>query len=135
MALEDVDRRVERSAGRAILLLAIPSAIGHLLAEQPLDDACHVWPKYEPTVTTRPLMHGSTSPANSGVPCHGPQDGQPPIPAECRVLILRMARENPRWSYLRIRGVLLKVGHRVAATTIRSVLSPLGFLHRAGGLS
>src|SRR3989441_11870902 len=40
--LEDVDRRVERSAGRAILLLAIPPAIGHLLAEQPLDDACHV---------------------------------------------------------------------------------------------
>src|SRR5207245_5506689 len=41
-ALEDVDRRVERSAGRAILLLAIPSAIGHLLAEQPLHDADHV---------------------------------------------------------------------------------------------
>src|SRR5467141_2099010 len=41
-ALEDVDRRVERSAGRAVLLLAIPPAIRHLLAEQPLDDAAHV---------------------------------------------------------------------------------------------
>src|SRR5207244_11959028 len=41
-ALEDVDRRVERSAGRAVLLLAVPSAIGHLLAEQPLDDASHL---------------------------------------------------------------------------------------------
>ena len=41
-ALEDVDRRVERSAGRAILLLAVPPAIGHLLAEQPLDNGGHV---------------------------------------------------------------------------------------------
>src|SRR5438045_317399 len=39
---EDIDRRVERSAGRAVLLLAVPPAIGHLLAEQPLDDAPHV---------------------------------------------------------------------------------------------
>src|SRR5207247_7447632 len=41
-ALEDIDRRVERSARRAVLLLAVPPAIGHLLAEQPLDDAGHV---------------------------------------------------------------------------------------------
>src|SRR5439155_13945492 len=40
--LEDVDRRVERSAGRAVFLLAVPPAIGHLLAEEPLDDAYHV---------------------------------------------------------------------------------------------
>ena len=33
---------MERSAGRTIFLLAIPSAIGHLLAEEPLDDARHV---------------------------------------------------------------------------------------------
>src|SRR5438270_13234383 len=40
--LEDVDRRVERSAGRAVFLLAVPPAIGHLLVEEPLDDAYHV---------------------------------------------------------------------------------------------
>src|SRR5258708_10235387 len=33
---------MDRSAGRAVLLLAIPSTIGHLLAEQPLDDGGHV---------------------------------------------------------------------------------------------
>lgn len=33
-----------------------------------------------------------------------------------------MARENPRWGYLRIRGELLKLGITVSATAIRTVL-------------
>jgi transposase InsO family protein len=37
-----------------------------------------------------------------------------------------MAKENPTWGYFRIRGELLKVGHTVAATTIRSVLVAAG---------
>ncbi len=55
-----------------------------------------------------------------------PRRGRPPITAECRALIIRMAKENPTWGYFRIRGELLKVGHTVAATTIRSVLVTAG---------
>jgi len=48
--------------------------------------------------------------------------GRPRLEASLRELILRMARENPRWGCVRIRGELLKVGHRVSATAIRNLL-------------
>jgi hypothetical protein len=48
--------------------------------------------------------------------------GRPPLVAEIRELVLRLARENPRWGYQRIRGELLKLGHEVSATAIRAVL-------------
>jgi putative transposase len=48
--------------------------------------------------------------------------GRPRLEASLRELILRMAQENPRWGCDRIRGELLKVGHRILATTIRNQL-------------
>jgi hypothetical protein len=48
--------------------------------------------------------------------------GRPPLAPEARDLILRLARENPRWGYQRLRGELLKLGHAVSATAIRTVL-------------
>jgi putative transposase len=48
--------------------------------------------------------------------------GRPLIDPQTAALILRMARENARWGCVRICGELRKLGIRVGATTIRTLL-------------
>jgi hypothetical protein len=56
----------------------------------------------------------------------GRRPGRPPLAAETRSLILRLARENPCWGYVRIQGELLKLGISVSATTVATVLRVSG---------
>jgi putative transposase len=44
------------------------------------------------------------------------------LDVEVVALVLRLARENPRWGYLRIVGELRKLGVILSATSVRNVL-------------
>jgi putative transposase len=61
--------------------------------------------------------------------------GRPPINPDTRELVLRLARQNPRWGYQRIVGELNGLGLTVSATTVRKILSGgnLGPAHKRLG--
>ena len=56
----------------------------------------------------------------------GRRPGRPAVSEEIRELVLRLARENPRWGYQRIVGELAGVGVCVSATTVAKILRQAG---------
>jgi hypothetical protein len=48
--------------------------------------------------------------------------GRPPLDPQVQELVIRMAKENPRWGYVRIQGECRKLGIRVGASTIKRLL-------------
>jgi putative transposase len=57
---------------------------------------------------------------------YGGRCGRPPVGEEIRELVLRLARENPRWGYQRITGELNGLGIAVSATTVAKILRQAG---------
>jgi putative transposase len=52
--------------------------------------------------------------------------GRPPLSLEIRELVLRLARENPRWGHRRICGELRKLGFKISPTSVRRLLDQAG---------
>jgi transposase InsO family protein len=52
--------------------------------------------------------------------------GRPRVKPEVSHLVLRMARDNSRWGYTRIKGALARLGHEVSRGTIANILKENG---------
>jgi putative transposase len=52
--------------------------------------------------------------------------GRPAVTAELRQLVLRLARENPTWGYRRIHGELCRLGDKIGASTVWTILQRAG---------
>ncbi len=54
------------------------------------------------------------------------QPGRPPTTAAIKNLVIRMATENPTWGHRRVQGELIRLGHRIAASTVWQILHDAG---------
>ena len=52
--------------------------------------------------------------------------GRPTVAVEIRALVLRLARENSTWGYRRIHGELCRLGYKVGASTVWTILQRAG---------
>jgi putative transposase len=52
--------------------------------------------------------------------------GRPSTAAAIRKLVIRIATDNPMWGHRRVQGGLVKLGHRIAASTVWQILHAAG---------
>lgn len=52
--------------------------------------------------------------------------GRPSTAAAIRKLVIRIATGNPTWGHRRVQGELIKLGHRIAASTVWQILHDAG---------
>ena len=52
--------------------------------------------------------------------------GRPPTATAIKKLVIRMATENPTWGHRRVQGELVRLGHRIAASTVWQILHDAG---------
>ena len=52
--------------------------------------------------------------------------GRPSTPVAIRKLVIRMATENLTWGHRRVQGELVRLGHRIAASTVWQILHDAG---------
>src|SRR5712664_627840 len=101
-----------------------PGAPGRPAAPSPEGRARPV-PAAGPARDSAALAPGPAgTPPRGHVPALGP--GRPRTVRSIRLLVLRLARENPCWGDRRIHGELLVLGIKVAASTVWEILREAG---------
>jgi putative transposase len=91
------------------------------------------WPIFLVTPSTLLRWHRELIRRRWTYPTRGPRRRE--LDPDVVDLVLRLARENPRWGYLRIVGECRKLDVRVSATSVRTILRRhrLGPAPRRGG--
>jgi hypothetical protein len=72
------------------------------------------WPRLFVTLETVLRWHRDLVRRRWTVPRRG---GRPPARLTIRLLVLRLAADNPGWGYRRVHGELVGLGHRLAPST------------------
>src|SRR3954451_22043583 len=110
------DRCVEPSGDPPSVHRERPTRPGHLSRVLPRNR----WPIFLVTPATLLRWHRELVARRWTYPATG--RGRQGLGPEVVDLVVRMARENPRWGYVRIAGECRKLGVRVSATSVRRVL-------------
>ena len=62
------------------------------------------------------------------------RQGRPSTRKDIRQAVLRLARENPTWGYVRISGELAGVGIRLPPSTVRDILKHADWIPQPGAV-
>jgi hypothetical protein len=79
-----------------------------------------VTPRHDPALASQHIRRRLAARSTRG------KTGRPATRRNIRVLVLRLARENPGWGYRRIHGELASLGAKVAASTVWEILKKAG---------
>ncbi|MFJ8827893.1 integrase core domain-containing protein [Streptomyces sp. NPDC102467] len=112
------------SAERIKFFPADRALLAALLAPLPRQVLCRLRLLIRPDTVLR--RHRDLMKRRHARTCRPKRPGRPPTVRSIRMLILRLARENPSWGYRRVHGELTTLGIQIAASTVWEILTAEG---------